>query len=87
MDNSMICLIRSTIATPFSSQVKIILLLWLHEYSTYIWETETLLGLFVPYFDSYMVIHGNLYARVTLVSKKTKTNKNNRVLWANLWTQ
>ena len=25
-------------------KVKIILLSWLHEYSTYIWETETLLG-------------------------------------------
>ena len=31
-----------------------------------------MLSLFVQYFDSYMVIHGNLYARVTLVSKKQK---------------
>ena len=42
-----------------------------------------MLGLFVPHFDSYMVIHGNLYAGVTLVIKKTKTDKNNRVLLAN----
>ena len=36
----------------------------------YIWETETQLGLFVLYFDSYIVIHGNLYAEAPIVSKK-----------------
>ena len=60
--------ILANIWWDLSNQVKIILLSLLHEYSTYIWETETLLGLFVPYFDPYMVVHGNLYAGVTLVS-------------------
>ena len=31
---------------------------------------ETQLGLFVPYFDSYIVIHLNLYAEATIASKK-----------------
>ena len=53
-------------------KVKIILLSSLHEYSTYIWETETQLGLFVPYFDLHILMHDNLYVEATIVSKKTK---------------
>ena len=52
----------------FSNQI--ILLPQLQENSTYSSVTEILLGLFVPSFDSYMVIDDNLYAGVTLVSKK-----------------
>ena len=57
-----------------SSQVKIV---YYHNYMdiVYIWETETQLGLFVLYFDSYIVIHGNLYAEAPIVSKKKKKNK------------
>ena len=53
-----------------SSQVKSILFPQLHKHRTYTWGTETLLGLFVPLFDTYMIrLLDNLYAGVTLINK------------------
>ena len=53
-----------------SQKVKSILFPQLHKHRTYTWGTETLLGLFVPSFDTYMIILlDNPYAGVTLISK------------------
>ena len=51
-------------------KVKSILFPQLHKHRTYIWGTETLLGLFVPSFDTYMIVLlDNPYAGVKLISK------------------
>ena len=51
-------------------KVKSILFPQLHKHRTYTLGTETLLGLFVPSFDTYMIVLlDNPYAGVTLISK------------------
>ena len=54
-------------------QVKTILSSQLHGYDTYIWGTENLLSLFVPYFDSCMVLYSNIYDEATTASQYKNT--------------
>ena len=62
-------------------KVKSILFPQLHKHRTYTWGTETLLGLFVPSFDTSMIILlDNPYAGVTLISKNKLQSG---VSWAN----
>ena len=57
-------------AVKVKVKVKSILFPQLHKHRTYTWGTENLLGLFVPSFDTYMIILlDNPYAGVQLISK------------------
>ena len=61
---------KAQTVSRFKVKVKSILFPQLHKHIAYTWGTETLLGLFVPSFDTYMIILlDNPYAGVTLISK------------------